>query len=334
MKHLVCRCGRSVFFDNHSCGNCGRRLAFDPVTLTMQAEESPGSGLEFCANRDSASRCNWLAQIGGNSGGNSGGTCLSCASSEIIPALSKPENRDRWRKLERSKRRLLYDLLRLGLPVDASKLRFVFKEDRRTNPDVHEDQVNIGHAEGVITINAAEADDVYREQMRAQMNEPYRTLLGHFRHEAGHYYFDVVLDDEGRGRARALFGDESEAYDAALQRHYRDGPRPDWRKNYVSGYASAHPAEDWAETWAHYLHICAVLEAAATNGLWTGPDSGDWLGGFVDLVIRINEITRSLGLVDAYPFVITEPVARKIAFVHEAVGRFTNRPDGPWMAGP
>ena len=323
MKTLTCRCGRAVFFDNHACGHCGRRLAFDPEVLLMASETAPGDGLAFCANRDAASRCNWLADAPGS-------LCLSCRSSEIIPALSKPENLHRWRKLERAKRRLLYDLLRLGLPVDPGHLRFVFKEDRRTNPDVHEEHVNIGHAEGVITINAAEADEVYREEMRVLMNEPYRTLLGHFRHEAGHYYFDVILDEEQRAVARGLFGDEREGYDGALQRYYREGPLAGWEAEFISAYASAHPVEDWAETWAHYLHILAVLEAATTSSLLPEPGGDDWQGEFVNFAIAINEVMRSLGLADAYPFIITETAAAKIRFVHETVQNFTNRRGGPW----
>ena len=321
MKPLVCRCGRPVYFDNHVCAGCGRRLAFSPETLLMEAEVEPGTRLAVCANRDAASRCNWLASSDGD-------LCLSCQTSEIIPALSKPENLHRWRKLEGAKRRLLYDLLRLGLPVDPSHLRFVFKEDRRTNPDVHEEHVNIGHAEGVITINAAEADAVYREEMRVLMNEPCRTLLGHFRHEAGHYYFDVVLDDEGRKAARAIFGDERTGYDQALQRYYRDGPRAGWESRFVSAYASAHPAEDWAETWAHYLHIIAVLEAGTTNGLLRFSHADNWKGKFVGFAIAVNEVMRSLGLADAYPFIINDAAAVKIDFVRDAVCRFTNRPDG------
>ncbi|MBT8092325.1 MAG: putative zinc-binding peptidase, partial [Gammaproteobacteria bacterium] len=174
MKILHCVCGRAVYFDNHRCGHCGRQLAFDPETLTMIAEAQVGSGLARCRNHSSVIRCNWLAIRGDN-------TCLSCATSQTIPMLSKPENHERWRKLEQAKRRLIYNLLQLDLPVDPAKLRFAFKEDRRTNPDVHDVHVSIGHANGVITINAAEADEVYREQMRQQMNEPYRTLLGHFR---------------------------------------------------------------------------------------------------------------------------------------------------------
>lgn len=290
----------------------------------MLAEDEAGAGLPFCVKRNSASRCNWSAE--------DGGACLSCRMSQIIPALSKPENHARWRKLEQSKRRLLYDLLRLQLPVDASRLRFAFKEDRRTNPEVGEDHVAIGHLNGVITINAAEADEVYREQMRIQMNEPYRTLLGHFRHESGHYYFNVVVTGNDRSAVRSLFGDETANYDAALQAHYDNGPRLGWEQDYISSYASAHPAEDWAECWAHYLHIRAVLETAAATGLKTGVTIDSWQQEFIDLVIAVNEIMRSMGLPDAYPFVITPQVAAKIEMVHTLVARFTDRPGEPSSA--
>ena len=325
MKQLACRCGQTVYFENHRCAGCGRKLGFDPASLSMASETEPGSGLPFCPKRDGASRCNWLS-------GPAGGACISCSSSEIIPALSKPENRDRWRKLEQAKRRLIYDLLSLRLPVDASRLRFVFKEDQRTNPDVHEEHVNIGHSQGVITINAAEADDVYREQMRQLMNEPYRTLLGHFRHEAGHYYFDLLVDEELQPETRRLFGDESAGYDEALQRHYRDGPRPGWEQNFITSYASAHPAEDWAETFAHWLHIRAALETAADNGLVRVADIDDWQADFIALVIKINDVMRSLGLGDAYPFVITTTAAEKIDLVRRAIRRFTDRPGAPSSA--
>ncbi len=326
MKPFACACGRAVYFDNLRCGHCGRQLAFDPRSMTMAAEPLPGDGLNACANRTAAIRCNWLT-------GEDGGLCLSCRTSDVIPVLSKPENLDRWRKLEASKRRLLHDLLRFGLPVDPDYLRFVFKEDRRTNPDVHEEHVNTGHAAGVITINAAEADEVYREEMRVRMNEPYRTLLGHFRHEAGHYYFDVVLDAAGRDAARELFGDEREGYDEAMQRYYTEGPMPDWRQRYISAYASAHPAEDWAETWAHYLHIASTLETAATHGLAPEASDAHWRDDFVGLAIALNEVMRSLGLADAYPFVIGGATAAKLDFVHAAVCRFTNRPAAPLLAG-
>ena len=324
MKRLFCRCGNAVYFDNLSCGHCSRQLAYDPGSRSMLAEAAPGDGLPYCAKRESASRCNWIAPDGGD--------CLSCRMSQIIPALSKPENHARWRKLEQAKRRLIYDLQRLRLPMDPSRLRFAFKEDRRTNPDVGEDHVAIGHHDGVITINAAEADEVYREQMRVQMNEPYRTLLGHFRHESGHYYFTVVVTGDDLPPFRSLFGDETADYDDALQTYYNRGPTPGWEQEYISSYASAHPAEDWAECWAHYLHIRAVLETAEATGLKTGVTADSWQQDFTELVISVNEVMRSMGLPDAYPFVITPPVAAKIELVHRLVTRFNGRPGEPSSA--
>ena len=276
----------------------------------MRSEAEPGSGLVTCANRDTAVRCNWAPL-------EVGGYCLSCSLSKTIPTLSKPENHDRWRKLEAAKRRLIHDLLCLGLAVDPARLVFEFKEDRRTNPAVSERHVTTGHADGVITINAAEADEVFREEMRQAMNEPWRTLLGHMRHESGHFYHGEVVGDGNCDEARAVFGDETTDYGAALETYYANGPRADWRSNYISAYASAHPAEDWAECWAHYLHIRSVLQVAVDRGLL--PDGSNWYERFVELALSLNEIMRSLGLPDAYPFVLTDTVVLKIEFVHRAI---------------
>ena len=314
MKRWQCRCGHPVFFDSHSCLSCGRELAFDPATLQLDSAPLPGDGMERCANHGTPVFCNWRA-----SPANPQGLCLSCAMTRVVPALSNPENHERWRKLEAAKRRLLYNLLALGLPVDPAALSFEFKEDRRTNPNVSEHHVATGHASGVITINAAEADELFREDMRQKMNEPWRTLVGHFRHEAGHYYFGIVVPAEKRPAARALFGDERTSYDEAVARHYRDGPPADWREHYVSAYASAHPAEDWAECWAHYLHIRAVLDTAYSSGLIGDVRTSNWYGQFIDLVLTLNDIMRSLGLPDAYPFVLNPSVARKIEFIHFAI---------------
>ncbi len=316
MKPMHCRCGQRVYFGNHSCVNCGRQLAFDCVSLQMQTEEHAGAGLAFCANRETAVRCNWLAKPG-----HSRGLCLSCSMSNIIPALGKPANHARWRKLEAAKRRLIHDLLSIGLPVDDSRLRFEFKEDRRTNPDVSDHHVTTGHAAGVITVNAAEADEVFREQMRQAMNEPWRTLVGHLRHESGHYYFEEVVDAGNCDEARALFGDETASYESALASYYRNGPAADWNERYISAYASAHPAEDWAECWAHYLHIRSVLEVASAADIIATARNGNWYEEFIELVLALNEIMRALGLPDAYPFVMTGPVAKKIEFVHRAIVR-------------
>ncbi|MEM8984502.1 MAG: putative zinc-binding metallopeptidase [Pseudomonadota bacterium] len=326
MRQFKCRCGRPVYFDNHRCGGCGRLLAFDAERLDMCAEVEPGAGLAFCDYRETDSLCNWLAPAGES-------VCLSCRTSRVIPALSKSVNRDRWRTLERAKRRLIYDLLRCGLPVDPERMQFAFKEDRRTNPYVDDDHVLTGHNNGLITINAAEADDVYREAMRAQMHEPYRTVLGHFRHESGHHYFRVVVPDTRVAEARALFGDEREDYDRALRRYYENGPPANWSDTYISAYATAHPAEDWAETWAHYLHMQAALEAAESNGLVAvaADATSDWQSRFIELALCINSVQRSLGLKDAYPFVITERISEKLAFVDSLVTAFSRQPTSSAM---
>ncbi len=318
MKDMHCRCGQAVYFDNLRCENCSRQLAFDCTVLSMRSEESPGSGLPACGNRGTAVNCNWLPL-----GDRDGAYCLSCALSQTIPVLDKPENFDRWRKLEFAKRRLVYDLLKLGLPVDPQKLRFEFKEDRRTNPSVSEQHVYTGHARGVISINAAEADEVFREKMRQMMNEPWRTLLGHMRHESGHHYFHIVVDKGNHDEARELFGDESSDYGQALQAHYDNGPPPNWQNDYISAYATAHPSEDWAECWAHYLHIRSVLDVAVDSGLASSTGNSHWYERFVELVLAMNEVMRALGLPDAYPFVLTGTVARKIEFVHRAIDRVT-----------
>lgn len=317
MNSMQCRCGQTVYFYNSSCVSCGRQLAFDDQGLAMISEESVGDGLPVCANRATAVQCNWTPMPG-----NEQEFCLSCAMSKTIPMLSKPENHDRWRKLEAAKRRLIYDLLLLGLPVEIDKLEFHFKEDRRTNPDVGEHHVTTGHSRGEITINAAEADEVFREQMRQAMNEPWRTLLGHMRHESGHYYFSVLVNDDNRAKVRNLFGDETEDYDAALEVYYEKGPGSDWSANYISAYASAHPAEDWAECWAHYLHIRSVLAVAVDAKLL--PDGSNWYERFIDLVLSLNEMMRSLGLPDAYPFILSKAVVRKIECIHRVVAQHTS----------
>jgi len=66
---------------------------------------------------------------------------------------------------------------------------------------------------------------------------------------------------------RELFGDETTDYGAALGSYYREGPKPDWNRHYVTAYASSHPHEDWAETFAHYIHIVDTLDSARAYGI-------------------------------------------------------------------
>jgi hypothetical protein len=273
-----------------------------------------------CRNRAEHAVCNWLIPPGDTSD-----FCLACRLNRVIPNLGQPWNVTLWGRLERAKRRMLYGILRLRLPVggDANRpaLAFEFLEDQRDNPLVEEAFVMIGHRAGTITINLHEADDSRRHAVRESMQERYRTLLGHFRHESGHYFWDL-LAAPALEEYRALFGDERADYDEAIRLYYENGPRDDWGDSHVSAYASAHPLEDWAETWAHFLHILDGLETARENGLGPAPLGQAWdvqLTAWMEVALKINEMNRSLGTPDPYPFVLNSSVQEKLAFTHRRV---------------
>src|SRR5476651_1063968 len=142
---------------------------------------------------------------------------------------------------------------------------------------------------------------------------------------------DPALIDRGPNRrqiaaAPTTFGDERRCYDAAPLNHYGVvRPPPDWRDRYVSAYASAHPWEDFAETWAHYLHIVDTLEMAGSFGMRVDPvvtedaaysaeiDFDPHSALDIDSLVRrwlpiagaVNSINRCMGQPDLYPFVLT-----------------------------
>lgn len=251
--------------------------------------------------------------------------CRACELNHVIPDLSQPENKALWFEVEKAKRRLVYGLNRLGLPVvpktkDAERgLSFDIKAS------VGQEHVLTGHSDGLITLNLAEADPSEREKARQAMNERYRTVLGHFRHEIGHYYWDRLVDGTpALERFRALFGDERSDYGASLQQHYAK-PKPlEANPEFISHYAAAHPWEDFAETFAHYLHIVDTLEtarqfgfasAAVTDGKVFDPLLAEWM----DLTIALNALNRSMGLPDAYPFAISAEVTEKLRYVHDLI---------------
>jgi hypothetical protein len=245
--------------------------------------------------------------------------------------------------MESAKHRLFYTLLRLKLPLvtkaeDPDGLAFDFLASPSQGSHTVA-PVMTGHDSGLITINLAEADDSERERQRRQMGEPYRTLLGHFRHEIAHYYWDrLVANTHAIAEFREVFGDEQEDYGAALQRHYANGPPRNWHEMFVSSYASVHPWEDFAETWAHYFHMVDTLETAAAFGLRVRPkvSQGADLAAVIDfdphvasmeriidawlpLSFASNSINRSMGLPDLYPFVLTPPVIVKLTYIHERI---------------
>ncbi len=349
MKIFHCdHCQQLVFFENVRCLSCDHALAYVPDLEDLVALEPAGENVwrpatrgatgvtyRLCANYDRENVCNWAVAAEDPEP-----LCRSCRLTRVIPDLSQPGHKNAWYRLEVAKRRLIYSLLRLGLPIQSKTadpergVAFELLADSGDAP------VLTGHNEGVITINVAEADDAEREQRRLQLHEPYRTLLGHFRHEIGHYYWDRLVAGSDRLDAfRACFGDEREDYAAALKSHY-DGGAPDrWQERFVSAYASAHAWEDWAETWAHYLHMTDTLETAAACGLTLRPRRADEpslrtagqdrpLGSFeskIDawfpLTYVLNNLNRGLGLPDGYPFVLSPTVVEKLRFVHDAVTR-------------
>jgi len=335
VKSFFCGCGSRVFFDNNVCLSCGRQLGFDASRLAMvtlvhtDGSLADGQGRRYrrCGNHEYYGNCNWL--LGAE---DEGALCPSCRLNEVIPALDQPDNLKLWTRMEQAKRRLLYSLFKLRLPIsgqgEQSGLRFRFMEDRQRNPSVFENFVATAHLDGTITINIAEADDALRHAAREQMHERYRTVLGHLRHEIGHFFFPRLANTPERiEECRELFGDERADYDSALRSYYHNGPAADWPERFVSAYASAHPSEDFAETFAHFLHIEDALETARDAGMALGAEvrDGDWLSDWIGLAITLNELLRGLGSDDPYPFVLTEPVKRKLQFMN----RLVRRPGAP-----
>lgn len=333
MKTFRCSCGNRTFFENTHCVSCGAPLGFDPARLDLRPLKRLSGGLleapdghlyRPCRNTTEYGVCNWLVDAGSDQA-----YCDSCDLTRTIPALDHDNNLALWGLLEEAKRRLVYTLLVLGLPVVSRRvdpdggLGFDFLEDRGRNPAVREEHVLTGHAHGVITLNVKEADHLARETERHRLGETYRTPLGHLRHESGHYYFERMVYGTSRlAEFRALFGNEQADYGAALERHYAAPPKPTGYA-YISAYAMAHPLEDWAECWAHYLHMMDTLETAAAFHLLDGaPSLGDFdhaVTQWLNLGIALNALNRSLGMLDPYPFVLTRPVVEKLRFLHQLV---------------
>ncbi len=344
-----CVCEHLVFFRDHQCSSCDTLLGYEPhlgrvvplipvrggETGTWRIDGSGENVYRRCQNLESAAGCNWLTDL-------ENAFCISCRLNRTIPNLSLPENEVLWGKIEMAKRRVISSLIALGLPVVSRfedpkhGLAFDLLSSAPSGP-----RVITGHKNGLITLNIEEADDVRREQIRTAMREPYRTLVGHFRHEVGHYYwFRLISDSDRIGEFRSLFGDERQNYSAALKRNYEDGPPRDWTRNYVSAYASIHPWEDWAETWAHYMHMVDTLATAMSLGVRIdsvampfdpfssdalyAPEQNDFrflsfLNSWLKLATVLNELSRSMGQPEFYPFALPRKAVSKLHFVHTLI---------------
>jgi hypothetical protein len=349
MKAFYCDdCGQLLFFENVRCLRCDHPLGFLPDVLDLSALE-PDSGDEWralsasarerryrlCQNGRDHQVCNWYVPSEDPEP-----LCIACRMNLTIPDLTAPGNLARWHKLELAKRRLVYTLLHLRLPlrgaISANRPPLQFKFLSAAPGE----SLLTGHAAGVITLNIIEADDAEREKRRVSLHEPYRTLLGHFRHESGHFYWDQLISSSPRLEPfRERFGDERKDYSTALSDHYQRGPAPDWHSRCVSAYASVHPWEDWAETWAHYLHMVDMIETAAGFGMKLTPkhpsaetmtsnpaealrsesDFDQLLQTWFPLTHALNSLNRGMGLTDLYPFVLSTAAVEKLRFVHEVI---------------
>ena len=315
MRLFTCpSCRRRVYFENSICLNCQAQIGYDCDSGEMQASPAP-PGLRPCAG--GAPHCNWLVDTAEPES-----RCRSCRLTELAPDLGDALLTDLWSRLEQAKRRLLYTLASSGLSWDG--LRFAFPAVGMT-----------GHDEGLITIALGEADDVEREQRRIALGEPYRTMIGHLRHESGHFYWDrLVRGSTWLDEVRTVFGDDRADYQASLAKHYKDGPPATWPQTHVTAYATAHPWEDWAETWAHYLHMVDAIELSKAYGMrldqFAPPNFNNQLSSAADtftallsdwlpLTTFANSLNRSIGLHDWYPFILADSSLAKLRLVHRVI---------------
>lgn len=346
MQVFTCQsCGQALYFENTRCEQCGHALGYLPEKATISALEpcddvwialADTSEYRFCQNQEFGV-CNWMIPATSTES-----LCGACRHNKVIPDLSLPENRERWRKMEAAKHRLIYTLLKLRLPLQnqADNLKRGLAFEFLETQSAHGERVMTGHDNGVITIALEEADDAKREQIRTQMGEPYRTLLGHFRHEVGHYFWNILVQDGDKLEMfRKIFGDESQDYAAALKAHYTNGPPADWQQHFVTAYASAHPWEDFAETWAHYMHIVDTLETARAFGVKVqmpangqsetetavsfephqAPNIEQLIEAWLPLCFAVNSMNRSMGQADIYPFVLAPAAIGKLGYVHDLI---------------
>ena len=360
MQTFRCTCGNRLYFENSFClacqsevgwcESCSRMAALTPVAdvngvatnLYVCGHDDCRQYLRKCHNYAVESICNrcYAVEPDGNlqtdgsreTAGLANRLCSACQLTETIPDLSVAGNREKWGRLEAAKRRLLYTLDRIGLPyADAEpKLTFDFKADvepphnewRNAGPA---EIVYTGHASGKITINIREADDAAREQLRVQFHEAQRTLIGHFHHEVGHYYWELLVQNRREKEFVKLFGDHNAVpYADAMSEYYQNGPSAGWPEFFISAYASAHPWEDFAETFALYLDIISVLDTTAhlfksirTN--FRARSVVPLVERFQEAGILVNEFNRTIGLIDLVPEVVVPNVVKKLEFIHSLV---------------
>lgn len=342
MKIFQCgNCKTSIYFENVECDNCGhltgyraedrKMLTFDFANDTLISDRE-GVEYKFCKNKE-YSVCNWVLEKDSPEE-----FCSACQLNRTIPKLADADNFENWTHMEIAKHRLIYQLQKIGLSLpnkmdnDDIGLCFDFVSNK-SNP-----KLMTGHANGVVTILIREGNSVLREKARKQLKEPYRTLVGHLRHEVGHYFWDRLIRDNPDTLAeyRTIFGNESQDYGKALETYYKTETSKDWQKEFISQYATSHPWEDWAETWAHYLHIMDMVETGyffkiSVNSIADNDDFKTSISfdpytienfdkiveNCVPLSFAVNSMNRAMGIPDIYPFVISPVIIEKLRFIHK-----------------
>ena len=355
MRSFACpNCRRLNHFEVRVCPGCKATLGYDPAidafrfladkATVWRAADGGQAAVVVCANNNDYRICNWLVETADKTP-----MCRACRHNHMIPDLTQPTVPARWARIEEAKRRLFHTLIKLGLPLETKGqeapgkqgLAFDFLYDPVAEK-AGRPQVLTGHDGGLITLNLIEADDAERERIRHAMGEPYRTLLGHFRHEVGHHYWSRLVETDAQELQafRAVFGDERTDYQGSLKSHYRDNQGPVWTDAFVSAYATSHPWEDFAETFAHYLHIVDVLATAhgfdlSLAGFPGSPENGvievDFNPYTADtealaahmgpLSFAMNAMNRAMGQHDLYPFHLSKAIVTKLDYVNRMVAK-------------
>jgi len=347
MRAFACPvCQNFTSFERNRCQPCGTHVGLhlpsrSMVALTDGTATVDGTTWVRCTQADPLG-CNWLAAESQDAAAR--GRCLADSLIRREPEPDDTIAREKLAPTAVALRRLVYQLHDLGLPIEPfwrrdGGLAFDLLSSYSTG-----ERITIGHANGVITIDLVESLDAYRETLRVRLGEPYRTMLGHFRHEAGHYYQNILVEtgpgaQRYLGRCRDLFGDERAGYADAIARHYEFGAPSDWQESFISEYATMHPWEDFAECFAHYLHITDTIDTAREAGMvlhadrvrFTAPRDIVPLESYADVPIEhllfdwkwmslfFNRVNTAMGKNPLYPFEISEPVADKLGFVHQVL---------------